>query len=78
MGAAGRLVIPAKVRKLLDLHPGQRVQLQLHDDTLQVTVAGDALARAQAIARQHPPEEDGRRLSDALIDDRRRAAARGE
>lgn len=78
IGAAGRLVIPAEMRKALDLRPGRRVVLQVRGDVLEVSRAVDALERSRRIARAHPLPKGARRLSDSLIRDRRAAAARGD
>jgi bifunctional DNA-binding transcriptional regulator/antitoxin component of YhaV-PrlF toxin-antitoxin module len=77
IGEAGRLVILAKARKALNLHQGRRVMLQVRGDRLEIRGAADALKRAQAIARKHPLPDDCR-LSDSLVRERHKAAARGE
>lgn len=48
----------------------------MRDGRLEVRAAEEALKRAQAIAHKHPLPGK-KRLSDSLIQDRRRAAARG-
>lgn len=72
MGAAGRLVIPATVRRALDLRQGQRVLLRVNNGHLEVRPVLEALAHAQAIARRHPLSGKGL-LSESLIRGRRKA-----
>lgn len=76
MGAGGRLVIPAHVRRRLGLEPGAAVvvsETPEGDLTLSTPKAG--LRRARALVRRYVPADA--RLADELIQDRR-AEARGE
>lgn len=74
---AGRLVIPQPIRKALGFRTGRHVLLRIQDGKLEVAGAEDAWKHAQILARNHPLPR-GRRLSDSLIRDRRKAAARSD
>src|SRR5437773_11409778 len=45
---AGRVLIPAKLRKRLDLKPGSDVQISLHGEALVITTRKQAIVKAQA------------------------------
>ena len=70
----GRLVIPSAYRKALGLRPGDEVLIRLEDDELRISSVRGALARARRMIRQHIPS--GKDLTQGLIRDRRREAAR--
>ena len=75
LGDGGRLVIPAKYRKALDLKPGDEIVMLLEKNELRVMGSQQAIKQAQAIVRRYIPE--GRSLSDELIQERREEASRG-
>jgi len=69
---AGRIVIPARFRKLLGLKPGDPVTVTLEASTLRIRTAKAALEKAQALMRSRNP---GRRSAvTELIEERRKAA----
>lgn len=70
LGEAGRLVIPAEYRKALGVETGDDLVLILEENSLRVVTPREGIRRAQALVRSYIPE--GRRLSDELIEDRRR------
>ncbi len=72
LGQAGRLVIPAKFRKALELQPGDELVVNLEEDGLHILSVGQWLKRAQAIVRRHVPE--GKSLVDELLAERRMKA----
>jgi AbrB family looped-hinge helix DNA binding protein len=75
VGEAGRVVIPAPLRKALSIEPGGAVRMQVQRGKLLVTPESDTVRAVQAIARRRRPE--GRmRVSDALIEERREEARR--
>jgi AbrB family looped-hinge helix DNA binding protein len=74
LGKAGRLVIPAKIRRALDLHPGDELLLRVENDGLHLSTRAQAVARAQAIVRKYVAPN--RSLSDELIAERREDAER--
>ena len=74
IGEGGRLIIPAKMRKELDLKVGDHVVLEVDDRELRIRSLKEAVARAQALVRRYIPE--GRNLADELIAERRREAER--
>ncbi len=74
IGKGGRVVVPAKYRKALDLKPGDDVILVLEDGEVRITTLPRVIQRAQEIVRRYIPE--GRSLVDELIRERRDEAAR--
>ena len=74
IGEGGRVVVPAKYRKALDLKPGDDVILFLEDGEVRITTLPRVIKRAQEIVRRYNPE--GRSLVDELIWERRDEAAR--
>jgi AbrB family looped-hinge helix DNA binding protein len=70
---AGRVVLPARFRKSLKLEPGDPVTITLDRDTLRISSAQAALAKAQAIMRKRNPRK--RSAVAALIKERRTEAA---
>ena len=74
IGKGGRIVVPAKYRKALDLKPGDDVILVLEDGEVRITTLPRVIQRAQEIVRRYIPE--GRSLVDELIRERRDEAAR--
>jgi AbrB family looped-hinge helix DNA binding protein len=75
MDKAGRLLIPARMRRQLGLRPGDPVILEAGETGLQVRPYRKAIEEAQAIIRKYIPDPD-RSLVDELIQERRREAAR--
>lgn len=67
---AGRLVLPAAVRKALGLKPGSRLMLSVRGQVVKLTPMREAIRRAQAILAPYQPK-DGRLVSDELVADRR-------
>ena len=74
IGKGGRIVVPAKYRKALDLKPGDDVILVLEDGEVRITTLPRVIQRAQEIVRRYIPE--GRSLVDELIRERRDEADR--
>lgn len=70
----GRLVIPAAIRKALDLLPGDEVVLAVEDDALRIVNPKRAVREAQDLIRRYIPE--GEKLSEQLIAQRRVEADR--
>jgi AbrB family looped-hinge helix DNA binding protein len=74
LNANGRVVIPAALRKALDLRPGDELILRVEDGELRLSTRRQALARARRMIREYIPSDED--LTQSLIDDRRAEAAR--
>jgi AbrB family looped-hinge helix DNA binding protein len=74
LNANGRVVIPAAVRRALDLRPGDGLIMRGEDGELRLSTRRQALARARRMIRQYIPGDED--LTQSLIDDRRREAER--
>lgn len=72
LGENGRLIIPAEYRRALGVETGDEVILILEEGSVRMLPPREAVKRAQALVRSYIPE--GRRLSDELIEERRREA----
>lgn len=72
---AGRLVLPAAVRKALGLKPGSRLILSVEGQVVKLTPMREAIRRAQAILATYRPK-DGHSVADDLVAERRAEAAR--
>jgi antitoxin PrlF len=70
----GRVVIPAALRRALDLRPGDDLIMRVEDGELRLSTRRQALARARRIIRESVPSDED--LTQSLIDDRRAEAAR--
>lgn len=74
LGARGRLVLPASVRKELDLREGERLLLTVEPSgVLRLSTARDVAEGARGLWREVAP---GRSLADELIAERREEAQR--
>lgn len=73
LGPQGRVVIPAHLRKALDLKPGDRLVVRLDGDSLVLERRDQLVKRLQARFTGLPA---GISLADELIAERRAEAAR--
>jgi len=71
---AGRLVVPARFRRALDIQGRQQLIMALEGDTIRLRTPSAALARLQAIARRHWKGSGS--VVDEFILERRAEAAR--
>lgn len=72
--SGGRLQIPARLRRELQLKDGDAVIMESVDGELRVRAYRDVLADVRARLRKYVPEDVS--LADELIADRRAEAAR--
>jgi AbrB family looped-hinge helix DNA binding protein len=75
LDGAGRLVLPAAVRKALGLKAGSRLVLEVEGQVVTLTPMLEAIRRAQAILAPYRPK-DGHSVADDLVAERRAEAAR--
>jgi AbrB family looped-hinge helix DNA binding protein len=74
LGERGRVVLPAKLRRRLDLQPGDRLIVTLDDEGgFRVISAREQARRLRGLFRDLAP---GRSLADELIAERREEARR--
>lgn len=72
---SGRVSIPAEVRRAMGLEGGGTVIMEMDGNDLRIWTLREGVARAQAIARRILGDST-ELLSDELIAERRREAAR--
>ena len=65
----GRLLIPAALRKELDLKPGDEVLLRVRDDELRVASLKSSLSKGRKLVKKYVRSNVS--LADNLIRDRR-------
>ncbi len=76
LGERGRLVLPARLRQRLDLHPGDRLILTVDtEDGFRVVSAREQARRLCGLYRDLAP---GRSLAEELIAERKEEARREE
>ena len=68
----GRIVIPASIRSVLGIGPGDEMVLKVKDGELRITTVRNRIAKAQQLVSHYLKR--GARLSDELIAERRAAA----
>lgn len=73
----GRIVVPAAFRRAMGVAPGDTLILELAGEELRVRPARSALRRIQERLKSHAPAPGERLVSDELLADRRKEAAKG-
>jgi AbrB family looped-hinge helix DNA binding protein len=74
LDSQGRLVIPAAIRKQLDLRADEPLTLQIEDGELRIRSVRAGIRRAQELAAKYVKGRTG--LVDEFIAERRREAER--
>lgn len=74
VGPQGRIVIPAELRKALDIHPGEQLVARAEEGRLVLQSRDAIIAELQALFRDAVPR--GVSLVDELIAERREEARR--
>lgn len=74
MSEGGRVVVPAEIRKALNIKDGDTVYWELVDGEARLTTKLARIRRAQELVRQYIPE--GVSVVDELIAERRSEAER--
>ena len=69
----GRVVIPAEYRRVLGLHEGDEVTVQLEDGAVRILTRAEAIRRSQELVARWTKGEGS--LVDDLIAERRAEAA---
>jgi AbrB family looped-hinge helix DNA binding protein len=72
MTSNGRLLLPVKFRKALDLKPGDDLILRLEKDSIQVIPLHQAVSQAQKLVAKYNPQ--GKSLVEDLLAARREEA----
>ncbi len=71
---SGRIVLPARLRKALEIQPGDEIVMRLENGSIRLIPLRQAVALAQKSVRRYVPK--GTSLVDALIQARREEARR--
>jgi bifunctional DNA-binding transcriptional regulator/antitoxin component of YhaV-PrlF toxin-antitoxin module len=74
MSEGGRVVVPAEIRKALNVRDGDVVYWELVDGEARLTTKLARLRRSQEMAQRRFPSEPGVSLAADLIADRRQEA----
>jgi AbrB family looped-hinge helix DNA binding protein len=73
VGDRGRFVLPAPVRRRLDVGPGDLLVLEMDEATVRLRKAADVAQSARGLLRDVAPRED---LAAQLMEERRAEAER--
>lgn len=71
VSAGGRIVIPAEIRRLMDIHSGDQVILSYHDGELHIATRKQRLQQAKDIVKSCSGKVS---LTDELLEERRKEA----
>jgi bifunctional DNA-binding transcriptional regulator/antitoxin component of YhaV-PrlF toxin-antitoxin module len=74
MSGGGRVVVPAEIRRALNVNDGDVVYWELVDGEARLTTKLARLRRSQEMAQKRFPNEPGVSIVSELIADRRREA----
>jgi AbrB family looped-hinge helix DNA binding protein len=69
IGKSGRIIVPAKLRKELDIRPGDEIVMRLEEGQIRLIPLRQAVKQAQKIVREYVPQSTS--LVDDLIRERR-------
>lgn len=72
----GRVVVPAEIRKALDLKDGDTVYWELTNGEARLTTRLARMRRAQELVQKYCPVKPGESVVDEFIAERRAEAAR--
>lgn len=75
MDHAGRIVIPARLRKILGLHPGDEILFIPENGSVRLLSVEERIRRAQNLTEKYVSSD--RSLVEELIEERREAAKHG-
>ncbi len=71
VSAGGRIVIPAEIRRLMDINSGDQVVLSYHDGELHIATRKQRLQQAKDIVKSSGVKSS---LADELLEERRKEA----
>jgi AbrB family looped-hinge helix DNA binding protein len=74
IGKGGRIVIPAELRKSLDMHMGEELLAEIEDGALKLYTCKQAIESVREQLAEYLPK--GKSLADELIEERRNEARR--
>lgn len=73
---AGRIVVPAAVRRALGLSGGDQLTMTFDGSVIELRTVASALKRARALARRHRSDDSSANVVDDFIAERRAEAER--
>ena len=76
VGAGGRLVIPAEIRRELGLHDGEPLNMRVVDGELRIWTLSEGIRRAQVLASAYV--SPGASVVDELLAERREEVRRDD
>ncbi len=76
MSEGGRVVVPAEIRKALNVRDGDIVYWELVDGEARLSTKLSRLRRSQELVQRIAPNESGASVVEELIAERRREAER--
>lgn len=76
MSEGGRVVVPAEIRKAMNIKDGDTVYWELVDGEARLTTKLARIRRAQELIQKHCPAQPGESVVDEFIAERRAEAAR--
>jgi AbrB family looped-hinge helix DNA binding protein len=71
VSAGGRIVIPAEIRRLMDINSGDQVVLSYHEGELHISTRKQLLQQAKDIVKSSGVKSS---LADELLEERRKEA----
>lgn len=75
LGIKGRMVLPARVRRVLRLREGDRLLLRLRDDgVIELVKAEEVVRGSKGLLQRLYPMPKGKTLAQELIQERRKEA----
>lgn len=61
-----RMLIPARIRERLHIHPGQKVTLEINDNQIKIVSTRDIIDELHAIFTENQPIKNGSAVDDFI------------